>query len=51
MLMNTQIVSKQEREFPWPALKIKSLKSKHFSRLGSGRGLAEKKDVKMKVYP
>jgi hypothetical protein len=51
MLMNTQTVSNQERELPWPALKINSLKSKQFSSLGCGRGRGGKKDVKMKVYP
>lgn len=51
MLMNTQIVSKQERELPWPVLKIESLKSKQFSSLGCGRGRREEKMLEMKVDP
>jgi hypothetical protein len=51
MLMKKQRVSEQKRELPWPELKIKSLKSKQLSSLGSGRGGAKEKMLKMKVHP
>jgi len=51
MFMKIQGLSEQKRELPWPALKIRSLKSKQFSSLGSGRGNRKNKDGKMKVYP
>jgi len=51
MLMNTRGLREQEREFPWPAPKIKPLKSKQLPSLRSGRGGAKEKMLKMMVDP
>ena len=51
MLMNTRGLREQEREFPWPAPKIKPLKSKQLPSLHSARGGAKEKMLKMMVDP
>jgi hypothetical protein len=46
MLMKTRGLSERKRELLWPALKIKSLKSKQLPGLGCDRGALTQKDVK-----